>query len=134
MQIEALIERLEGLSGPDREVDALAMQVAFPKWAKIGAPYLSPHCIGDEPIYWHAPQGSPYQKMPVPELTASLDATIELMEKVLPGWRISIHMSKDGHYAQVHTGTTILTGKSFSPEVALLIAMFRALAAGGPDA
>jgi hypothetical protein len=97
-----LLSRLEGLTAPDREADALIMARCFPEWAEIGEPYLSPQCIGDEPIYWHAPTDSPYRKMPVPELTASLDATVALCERVLPGqlWHILMAALKEWSKAE----------------------------------
>lgn len=125
-----LLSRLQGLTAPDREVDALIMARCFPEWAEIGEPYLSPQCIGDEPIYWHAPSDSPYRKMPVPELTASLDATVALCDRVLPGWdwlrrnwdEMSVYRPGDGDTEAVE-----YAGNHHIPAIALLIAILTAL-------
>ena len=84
--LPALIEKLRGLKGPDREVDAEIIRALYPD---IGE--CAPLCDGDEPIFWH----EPYYKQPCPRLTASLDAVTALIERDLPGWTIFFE-AKDG--------------------------------------
>lgn len=128
MQIEALIERLEGLQRPDRDCDwriekAIVRSEAFPEiemW-----PPFSPGCKFDKSI---------------PRYTASLDAAIALVEKVLPGRNRTVRKRYrttegriDGHIYDVHiSGGDVCEGET--EPIALLIAMLRALAAGGSDA
>ena len=75
--LAALIERLEKLTSPDREVDDL-----------IGAAVFR-----TEPVGPFSP-GSKVDKR-LPRYTASLDAVIALVERELPGWCV-ISNSKDG--------------------------------------
>ena len=96
--ISELLERVQNATGPDRDVDVAIMATCF-DWAKAEPPYYAPHCVGDEPIYWHAPNW--LQKRPCPELTASMDAALALVERVLPGWKVSLYIghltgAKDG--------------------------------------
>jgi len=125
-----LIARMEALTEPSREVDAEIMAACF-DWAKNEPQYLAYYCVGDEdPIYFHAPIGSPYQKNPPPKLTASLDAAVALAERVLPGCNATIdilppsatiwdedHGASDACY-QV---------KGATPSIALCIAVLKAL-------
>lgn len=90
--IAGLIERLEAATGPDRELDAAIVahlnnasvrryppQTDFGPgarwqfWSLDGA-----HFLGNE------------SKFPVPALTASLDAALALVERVRPGWKVSL--------------------------------------------
>lgn len=129
-----LLSRLEGLTAPDREVDALIMGACF-EWAKPEPPYLAPHCVGDQPIYWHAPE--PYYKRPAPELTASLDAAIALCERVLPGWSGDIDIGKPiadngkvgARLFPPGDGWQNHAGEGPTPAIALLIAILTALEA-----
>lgn len=78
-----LLDRLKELKEPSREVDEAIIAICFPAWGKAEPPYYAPHCVGDEPIYWHAPDW--LYKQPCPKLTASIDAAVALVEKMLPG-------------------------------------------------
>lgn len=72
IDLPALIEKLSGLKGPDREVDVAIVQAIYPD---IGE--CTSHCVGDDPIFWRAP----YYKEKCPPLTASLDAVTALIER-----------------------------------------------------
>lgn len=84
--IDALIERLRGLTGPDRAADVL-IENAFglAKFRRsTGA------LIGD----------ADYVRDGVQPLTASVDAALAFTDRVLPGWRwgVSSHAFKTGAY------------------------------------
>jgi len=81
--VEALLERVKAAKAPDREIDADIMAANF-KWAQRGLPYLGALCIGDEPVYWHAPD--PWYKREVPELTGSIDAIVTLIHEDKYEW------------------------------------------------
>lgn len=148
MQIEALIERLEGLSGPDREVDAWIgyhtnLVVDEMSWRDKIDRFGIEHAVKSATSHQNVWCGA------LPAYSASLDAAIALVEKVLPGWRIE-NLGEWDHEQLRSRGPWMCDlmprGKSFkdcfpakcahapSPAIALLIAMFRALAAGGSDA
>lgn len=80
--LEALIERVEGLTGPDREVDGdLALSSGFaPEGAfKLrGGPDLGSLGTGPYTIY-----ASPY-------FTSSVDAALAFAKKVLPNFKIKM--------------------------------------------
>lgn len=73
--LPALIEKLRGLKGPDREVDAEIIKGLYPD---IGD--CTPLCAGDEPIFWR----EPFYKQPCPPLTSSLDAIVALIGREMP--------------------------------------------------
>ncbi|MGN6773055.1 MAG: hypothetical protein ACTHJQ_24890 [Rhizobiaceae bacterium] len=129
MKIEALIERLEGLTGPDREVDA-----------EIGAHFGDPHGRR-EYVDYEARSVEIHQEI-AEHYTASLDAAIALVGKVLPGWSGDVdicHPIADSGKVGARLfppepGWANYAGEGPTPAIALLISMFRALAAGGSDA
>lgn len=84
-----LIARLEAATGPDRDTDLVIMQVLFPECAMY-----FPLCQGDEPVFWHGP----FAKQECPKLTASIDAAVALIERVLPGAEWSAARNSNGEY------------------------------------
>ncbi len=84
---EELIERLEALTGPDRDVDRAIYRLLGCSvddqgyWTKTiaGNPYWSERWVMDDPLkrlfYWN----------PAP-LTGSINDAVDLVERVLPGW------------------------------------------------
>ena len=118
--LPALIEKLRGLKGPDREVDIAIVKALYPF---IGE--CSPLCADDEPIFWR----EPFYKQPCPPLTASLDAVTALIERD-GTWDWSIFRDNGEAIAGVqptsedgcdYTGTHAPT-----PALALLIAFLEA--------
>ena len=132
-QLTDLLERVEGATGADREIDALFVAVLNnaqlrpyppsddfgPKnrwqfWSLDGA-----HFLGNE--------GTP--KFKVEPITASLDAALALLARVLPGRVVRLSISERVSTAQLtsplrddrarHAGST--------PALALLSAMLRAM-------
>lgn len=122
MQIEALIEWMEGLSGPDRETDLEIHMAACPhlyegkwRWDDVTQP---------------------------PPLTASLDAATALVGKVLPGWSGDVDIGQPiANFGKLGVrlfppgdGWKNYAGEGPTPAIALCLALLRALAAGGSDA
>lgn len=112
--LAGLIERLEKLDGPDREVDAWIGNEVEPttfRWERNYGP-LAAHTY-----------------------TASLDAAIALTEKVLPGWGFYLRSDKEGH------GCGLVYPDAFrvtpchcmgaTPAIALVLALLRALQSTG---
>lgn len=146
MTYSDIIKRLEEATGPDRELDARIFCAANNmiweidgqrvvgidrddgnNWETIG--YVDP---GKYSLNF-----TTYRE-DIPTYTSSLDATIAIVERMLPGWRKAIGEN-------VHTG--YWQGRVYrlrdddiferygchgtSPQLAMLIAMFRALEAEG---
>ena len=88
--IEELLERVKAATGPDRRLD-IAIHVLVTNEGRLGD-YASVDEYTNSAIQlgWNTPR-----------VTASIDAAIELTERVLSGWRwgVSFHSIKDGVYA-----------------------------------
>jgi len=83
--LSALIERLDALTGPDREVDADIFQWFGGKdwdyaYLKVQEPCGCPHEMAVDYA------GTRYS----PKYTASIDAAVALVERVLPGYGLSV--------------------------------------------
>lgn len=76
-----LIERLQALTAPDREVDAdIYIMFNIPP-ERLGRIDRLGGCVG----WW--PNDAPYERaIDVPAYTVSIDALIELIDKALPEW------------------------------------------------
>lgn len=132
-----IISRLEKATGPYRELNR---QIA----KHFGWFRVEPRFSRNKNGGWIAPEdftgtyadGSPILDGlhgttihgDVPNFTASLDATIALVEKVLPGARIDITKRYDGDgYACVWGPNGNRSSNAATPAIALLLALFRAL-------
>ena len=135
MELGELIERVEKLTGPDREVDceiawATGWDIeatnysgtwrrAFPSWRGVGE---RTHRAADN---WG-----------VPPFTASLDAAVALVERVLPAWSWECRASGTGDKGQATVWNPIkapghndeqLAYNCPSPAIALVLATLRAV-------
>jgi len=110
MGIPALIERLEKATGPDARLDTDIM-IALGQWT--------------ERDWW----SFDYQKHTPSNLTSSLDAAIDLMEKVLPDAQVLIGFKQTEEtlpWARVGKwNAPDATGRT--PAIALCIAILKAL-------
>ena len=129
-----LLERLEKATGPERTLDH-AIARAFGWQEQLGG--------------WLAPGSKDYEFENVPLFTASLDASIALVERVLPGWAREVsywpkHTHKvSGHeWNQAQCSVTLtecgpngwhdsrhrrIVGEAPTESLALLTALLRAL-------
>lgn len=124
-ELEALLARVESATGPDREIDLALMILG---WGGPRERYLTDEldrlAFGEQ---W--------------KFTASLDAALALVERVLPGRDIDLELREGMQDGQVHrfTDATIYAQaysddkrdfKAFgnSPALALLTALLRAKA------
>jgi hypothetical protein len=92
--LNTLIERVRGLEGPDREVDAEIDVVVFggeTVWTPTR--YTNEQFPASRRPSKHHVGG--FENEHVPTYTASLDAVVSLIERELPEWTISIE-AKDG--------------------------------------
>ena len=74
-----LLARVEAATGPDREIDgALALMEGW-TFQKMK---------GDREPYWRKPGATEYwNRSTLINYTASIDAALALVERMLPGWR-----------------------------------------------
>lgn len=136
----ALIARLEALTGPDREVDALL-------WAHFDGRTVreldgmllarSSRPPNDECIIGFVDPGKLSSNFtarePIPNVTASLDAVIALIERELPGWAHGYDRGPqtclafvDPHDYERRWGGARHTAKGATPAIALCIALLKA--------
>lgn len=134
--LHSLREMLEKADGPDRAIDSAIVKALVPD-AIIGE-YIKGE--GND-IVFHAQELGIADKQSCPEYTASLDADISLVERVLPGWRIdqigqweSPTLAKRGKWYAilVHPEiqgepTVARRNHAEKPSIALLTAMVKAL-------
>lgn len=127
--LAALLARVEGASGPDREIDG-DIATAF-NWR----PQAQARQRG-EGWYWFAPDGS-FQALPA--YTASLDAVVALAEQVLRGWWWGIgRYGPDGPIAKLAPSEAgeaddmkrSIVCKGATPALALVAAIIRAKMGG----
>lgn len=84
MTLDSIIERLEKAEGGDRELDALIMNHLLPRQGekiKVGDSF--------QPTRWGRTGSISNGKefvIEAPAVTSSIDAAIDLTQKVLPGW------------------------------------------------
>lgn len=84
-ELQSLLERVEKAAGPDREIDAAAFQGFDPDFPE-GA--LQMHAGFIDPANFAT---GPYTSVKAPRYTASIDAALALVERVLPGslWHVN---------------------------------------------
>lgn len=114
-----LISKLEGLSGPDREVDALVAVWAYPRLAG-----LRPSGMGG----WHDPEWGLIA--PPSAFTASIDSAVALIEEKLPGCWLTMGTREPWANIWREENTLVASGKAKTLPIALLIALLRALEGG----
>lgn len=126
--LRGLIERLEKLEGPDREVEAeidVALFGGETVW-KTANYTMESYPASRRPSATHI---GGFANEHVPSYTASLDAAVALVERVLPGWDGFVPINAKGE-AWVWPAGGMGKGHRVSaatPAIALLIATLKAL-------
>lgn len=129
----SLAEKCERGSGPDREIDGLIAAATLPArsdgwkpWAMSGGYVLTE--TGDKP------RPGMGQFVAAPHLTTSLDASVALLERVLPlaEWELTTTGFKPGATV-IPNGAKHAGSYATSPARALLAAILRALAFKEPS-
>lgn len=133
MQLSDLIERVEKLNKPDREIDAHVHAVTH--GGRV-------HFIdtADNTVVWEKPiDGFWIRRLlnlsRVPRLTASLDAAVALTERLLPGqeWAVGRRDNFCNAWGKVRIGTLeSVADVAPTPAIALVLATLKALAATHP--
>lgn len=119
----ALAERVEALTGPDREVDAATVRALYPQ------AIVEIYCVGDEePLVFHA-QPLVQNKRELPAYTASLDAAMSL---VPDAWNFKIHKTGKFYWVEVWKAASSYARTSPDPALAMTAAALRALAEQQP--
>lgn len=141
-EIEALIERVEKATGPDREIDLAIDLALFPASEIAKLMQFRRGLDNNEGMSWdiHHSGSVVFQKIdhhgacyynggyPLAKYTSSLDAAVALAERVLPGAHWEIHgdcsaMMRIGPAA----ADDICVWKAATPALALVAATLRAL-------
>lgn len=119
-ELQTLLERVEKATGPNRKIDALLWPLA-PDFTRDVS-------LTGEEVAW--------REHASPRYTASLDAALALVERVLPGWTWDIGAesygaSAEGAWARVYPRGFMSKGSgnryAKTPTLALLAALLRAL-------
>jgi hypothetical protein len=128
--LRALIERVEKLEGPCRDVDyEIGRALIDSRWeddfddlgnpVQVNLHFRDQQSIGDS------------------RPTASLDAAIALCERVLPGCGWQVHSPRknvaDFSTAGLMVGDTFASGHAKTPAIALVLATLKALAEDGAE-
>lgn len=97
--LRGLIERVEKATGPDREIDGDLHEMAYGEWLRKHG-YVSQ---GETGYFSPTPpvQGAGHVRAPE-HYTDSVDAALALVEKMRPGWRLSLGGSGDAWQALIH--------------------------------
>lgn len=133
--LQALLERVEAASGPDRDLDWTMAQAFDPDLAgRVLITYEGSKaaCIANG--LWPKRKGACWRDalFSVPRYTASLDAAVGLVEKMLPGWTWGINgpdPELDGECVGSLWKSTANTidGDGKTPALALIAALLKAL-------
>ncbi|MGE0231741.1 MAG: hypothetical protein AB7O39_03380 [Flavobacteriaceae bacterium] len=137
-----IIERLEGADGPDRLTDANVLWITNPEAFAADAGDDDAHlkysyCYGRGGWTLNRADRRYLDTIPVPTYTASLDAAVALVERLLPGHPWTVWSRAYGAVAHQPEGRTwsttndplIAEAWKRTPPIHLLIALFRALQA-----
>jgi hypothetical protein len=141
-ELEALRERVGKATGPDREIDALVWlkccpeafdDQAFWSWRGMQPKGISDRALDDVKVG--------YARSRAPFFTASLDAALALVERVLPGWGWQIkRYGEDGEHeaylwppSEADHSRLHAECQHTTPALALLSALLSALIANGKE-
>lgn len=89
--IAGLLERVEKATGPDRYLDACIIQAVTPELHDAFADHVG-FVVG----------GNHEQPTRAPELTASIDVALALVERLLPGWSVRIYSHPGAAYVDIY--------------------------------
>lgn len=92
-ELSALIERVRGLKGPDREVDEAVMALFYTREDRHIGAEEGDDFGGWEPVkdsVWVDPKTDRWVSTAAFYFTASNDAALALVERVRPGWFVMI--------------------------------------------
>lgn len=123
-KLEALLERVEKATGPDRELDAMAFQGFDPHFPE-GA--MQMHAGFIDPANFAT---GPYTSVKAPAYTASIDAALALVERVLPEHDWILQHTNGGLTIACQLGPNKdRLGWGETPALAILAALLTALIA-----
>jgi len=114
-----ILERLKSATAASRELDAEIAKA-------IGYQNVGHHDVGSPHLWgWYglSPDGD---KVQIPPFTASIDAALALVERMLPGWKYEIR-PRFAKLLNPHKPRSDASGMGDTPALAILIALFTAL-------
>ena len=132
-----LVERVTALTGPDREIDAMLF-AAFPDPDRVDLATVKKMRAGSEGdgtvLYTRTDEGGSFFIAAVPAYTASIEAALALMERMLPEsrcWFAARQADETGEYSidlRHGNGTGKLATASHKTfPLAIILALLRAL-------
>jgi len=141
--LKELLERVEKATGPDLEIDGLIAQAfgSLPPEAR----YSTENIYGECEPHWVSGGYGDYKFYEPDPLTASIDAAVGLVEKMLPGRDVNLEIGNvgpdrvtdayisgaDGYFEEPKTPDA--HGYGLTPALALCAALLRALIASEPQ-
>lgn len=133
-ELQSLLARVEAATEPDRDIDAdltVALLGGKAEWltAQYTGDLVAAHVVPS------ANHRGGLAKQPVYALTASLDAALALVGRVLPGWAWSVGNKASGGQAYLMSGpgAVLCGGEANTPALSLLAALLKALITQGVD-
>jgi hypothetical protein len=131
-ELSELLERVRKATGPDRKIDAAIARL-------FDLPIcIEPDCLPDVMRRILARMDEGGDDPEVNAYTASIDAALALVERVLPGWSWSVGVNENHQFPQVvmarsHPTNKVVTVEGATPALAILAALMAALANAEPQ-
>jgi hypothetical protein len=116
--LRSLQERIGGLTGPSLEVNC-DLEEHFGEWTNLGGGWRRHKVTGERERYTY---------VPAPPYTASVDAALALVERLLPDWDWIVGHTNDGLTIHCRLGQREMSFGHSAP-LAVLAALLSALAA-----
>ncbi|WEJ60188.1 hypothetical protein [Devosia sp. FJ2-5-3] len=112
-EIAALVERVRGLKGADREVDVL-IWLATTEGATRKATTVSSALGLWDPYVIDETRDASGRLIDAPQFTASVDAALALLERVQPGWGVETTTPAGGGKAscRIYPGSSLAANAS----------------------
>lgn len=132
-KLQVLLERVKAASGPDREMDAAVWLALEPGVTRKQWSYI--HTASGQECRMDETRDATGRLIVVPSFTASIDAALALVERVLPGWFGKVSFNGRGSFCWLWEPGVLdddddgkpIYGKT--PALAILAALLTALAA-----
>lgn len=127
MSLSALLERVEGATGPDHEVNGRLYCLANGYTYRGSCPEMGPPPTGQSYVAYYTPANGEQTPRYCPAYTASVDAALALIGRVLPGLCPMLWKRDDGVWGAHGQGWDADTQYAPTPALALCAALLAAM-------